>query len=54
MGERAIHRQAGVAGVAVVPGSANVKAGHTAVFTIDNLPIGIYRVTRATAWRTTH
>jgi plastocyanin len=30
---------------AVVALSKNVRAGHTAIFTIDNLPRGVYRVT---------
>jgi len=31
--------------IAVVALSANVEAGHSAIFTIDNLPVGVYRVT---------
>jgi len=38
-------RNPAVSIVAVVAPSANVEAGHLAVFTIDNLPTGIYRVT---------
>lgn len=38
-------RDPAVSVVAVVAASANVEAGRSAVFTIDNLPKAVYRVT---------
>ena len=38
-------RNPAVSVLAVVASSADVEAGHSAVFTIENLPAGTYRVT---------
>jgi len=38
-------RNPAVSILAVVASSANVEAGRSAVFTIDNLPVGVYHVT---------
>jgi uncharacterized cupredoxin-like copper-binding protein len=38
-------RNPAVSVLAVVASSADVEAGHSAIFTIENLPAGMYRVT---------
>ena len=42
-------RNPSVSVLAVVALSADVEAGHSAVFTIENLPVGMYRVTCPTS-----